>query len=491
MNIDKKTAQHICNVIRRQIQSSYHNLHIHFSVHNEDNRKTTFLREIKQIEEHPAGTYLTKHHNKDEIEKILEKNKSRFVSIARYNKPGFLGFAKHDEYIALCFINHERFSSEDNLRNHAFQIAWHAIALYKDFIDRKKTNQSMPSFIDDHNVLTPKLDETTLPHRNLMGDIFSACIQTLQGRENSIESINNQRIIDTLSPQKGFYAENYPFPICTDALKTILKKQLSQLKKNKKPARAATKITNEIGKTYDHSIIEQWKSFAHPAQLMAWTDHTVETILGAALYTSENTYTQSTADLVAEKMAIKPETITTFQDYNPFTKQETNEHLHTMQCKRLITTALEKVKNQRDHKHLLDIAWKQNEQLRKNKAIGWCAGALLRASEIIKHCNDHTLLTNITKQAEEIFMAEVQNIPWDTLSTFSNLIFEQRRKGIILSNHDIIELSAENEEFSSIHHALYTLKIATEEDVPDELPDIHLEKQEVDIFKFVKPESEH
>ena len=89
-------------------------------------------------------------------------------------------------------------------------------------------------------------------------------------------------------------------------------------------------MTTEISQTYDSTIIEQWKSFSLPAQQMAWTGHEPKTIIGAALYTCENTYTQSTADMVAEKMEIKPEPITSFQDFNPFTKNEINAHTHTL-----------------------------------------------------------------------------------------------------------------------------------------------------------------
>lgn len=486
MSIDQKTARHICNVVRRQIQNSFPDLHLYFCVHGEDKRREVFTREANVIKEHPAGKFFVEYHDKDTTEKVMLKNKSRFVSIARYNKPGFLGFSRSNEYMALSFINHDRFSSEINVRNHAYLTAWHAITLYKEYTHRKKNKAQRLRFIDDHNLLIPNISIEELALRNLAGDIFSACAQVLLNKDDVITLINKQRTIDTLTPQKGFRSEQYPFPACVDQLEVMIEKLFNKYRKEKKTMLAAMKMADEISQTYDETIIERWKSFSLPAQQMAWAGETPETILGAALYTCENTFTQSTADMVAEKMDIKPDTITSFQENNPFTGQDTNENTHINLGKKLIKSVLSRVKDISDYQELLKVADKQNDLMLENKTIGWCAGALLRSADMIKHCQDPELLPNIIEQAEDVFESEFKAIPWDTLNHFAFQVFKERRKGKKLTHNDLIELSKGNEEFTTIHNALYALKLALEEKVPDELPKVHLEQQDKDLTTLTK-----
>lgn len=487
MSIDLKTARHTCNVIRRQIQNSFPDLHLFFCVHAENRRLEAYQRETEAIKEHPAGLNFINYHDKTATHKIMQKNKSRFVSIARNNKPGFLGFLKSNDYIALCFINHERLSNEKNLKNHAYLIAWHAINVYLSYTRRRKDNkkENKLNFIDDNNLIIPNISKTELAFRNLEGDIFSSCIQKLQKQENAISLISEQRINDTLTPQKGFRSEQYPFPACVDQLESITENLLPKFKKEKRIALAAAKMTEEIIRTYDHSVIEKWSSFSLPAQKMAWAGHVPETIIGAALYTCENAYTQSTADMIAEKLNIKPEPITNFQDFNPFTKDETNVTIHNNAIKKVIKSALALVHKPADYLEVLKIAQKQNEMLLNNQTIGWSAGALLRAAEIIKHCKDETLIPNIVKQAEEVFLSECKSLPWDTLNHFSFQIFKERRSGKKLNLDDLILLSQESEEFATLNSMLYALKLEMEEKIPDQGLNIDLEKQEKDLTTLV------
>ncbi len=489
MSIDQKTARHICNVTRRQIQNAFPELHLHFCVHGENKRKETLTREIKALKEHPASKHLLEYHDTQAIDKIMQKNKTRFISMARHNKPGFLGFFRNNAYLALCVVNYERFSNEENLRNHIYLIVWHALSLYHDFLSKNKNkgNTNKITFIDDHNVLIPNLSMDELAFRNLSGDIFSACIQILLKRKNVIESISKQRITDTMTPHKGFRSEMFPFPVCADQLEAIMRNIKDNGTKNKRTVQSAIRMTNEISQTYDETIIERWKSFSLPAQQMAWAGQTPETILGAALYTCENTYTQSTADMVAEETKIKPEPITSFHDHNPFTKDEANEQTHANLTQKTLETALNKIKTTSDHKILFEIANKQNELLRQGKAIGWCAGGLLRAVEMIKHCKDPSLLQSIIEQAKEVFTSECKSIEWDTLNHFAFCIFQERRKGRELSQEDLIQLSAKDDEFATIHNVLYALKLEKEEKIPDQISTkVNLEQQDKDFTALKK-----
>lgn len=487
MSIDPKTARHTCNVVRRQIQNAFPDLYIHYCIHGERKRLEAYTKDSEIIRDHPAGKYFLNYHDKETTEKVMSKNKSRFVSIARHNKPGFLGFSKSNDYMALCFINYDRFSNETNIRNHAYSVAWHAVCLYRDYARRKNKaykNKEL-QFIDDQNVLIPNITKQELSLRNLEGDIFSACLQTLQKKEDIISLINKQRIYDTLTAQKGFRSEQYPFPACVDQLEAILKKLLPKFTKERNLTLSAVKMTDEIIQIYDEKIIEKWKSFSIPAQQMAWSGQTPEIILGAALYTCENTYTQSTADMVAEKMNIKPEPITAFQEHNPFAQQATNIQTHKKLTQKTIESTLPLVKTTKDYEEILKVAEKQNALLLENKSIGWCAGALLRAAEIIKHCDDEKLLPNIIEQAKDVCISEAETIHWETLDHFSYEIFRARRKGEKLNIDDLIELSQDNEEFTTINSMLYALKLALEQKTPEEPIKANPENQNIDVEPLI------
>ena len=130
MAVDYKTAKHACNVIKRRIQTAFPDLCIHFMLHEENKRYPSYLKEKTQILGLEAGENLCEFLDKTEQRNILAANRSRFICLSHKRKPGFLGFSKQNSYLAFCTINHDRFSSLENLNNHALHLAWHAIETY-------------------------------------------------------------------------------------------------------------------------------------------------------------------------------------------------------------------------------------------------------------------------------------------------------------------------------------------------------------------------
>ncbi len=441
MTIDHNIAKHICNVVRRQVQNAFPDLYLEFILHENDERATVFEKEKTRISELPADSCMVDYIQNSDISKILEKNRSRFVAIASNTTHGFMGFFKSNDYMALCFINYSEFDSEDNLRNQAFHIAWHAINTYK--IHENK-----------NNILTPSATKKQLCHNNLMADIFSASIQLLQGRANSLESLARQRINETLTPKTGVFTEKFPFPVCLDTLEFMFDNNIDQYKDSKIPVINALNIADKIGKTFEETAPKQWTSFCFPAQEMAWAGYSPNMILGAALYTSENPYVQSIADMVADRIDIKPETVTYLQDYNPFADSQTNERSHNKQCDELINNLLDKVKENGDCKILIEIAKKQNNYLLEKSPMGWCAAALIAAANVIKESTESEISSDILSQARQTFDEEVASLPWDTLAHFSKIKFQYMRSkpNVIISDIALIANSAD--EFSSIYRAI-------------------------------------
>ncbi len=448
MAIDSKTSKHICNVIRRQVQSGYPDLYINFTIHNNHDRQKIFKSEEILMLEHDAGGYVKDYMYSNKAAMILKQNKSLFAVLAHHNAPGFLGFFKVSNFFANCFINHENFKDEDNLRNHALNLTWHAISLYQDFKQEKTDN-----FTFENHIITPNITQKYTYNTNLKADIFSTSLQILQGRKTALDSVAKQRIIETMSAEPRFIAEEFLFPICVDTLDYVFKNNIEQYNNNNKTVLSAAMIAEDVAKTYENSAIEKWRSFCIPAQKMAWLGHDIKTILGAAIYGGENAFTQSIADMIAERMHIKPK-MPIQKDYNPFANRDKNKNLHISTCSNLINQILEQEDKDKIYTNLMENIQKQNTTLLKGNPLGWCANAMFKSAEIIKQDNETHNLDDIKNKAKEEFKSEMNSIEWDTLSKLSHSIFEYRRNGKIINIDTISEIARNNDEFSKIYKSL-------------------------------------
>ncbi|MCB1592939.1 MAG: hypothetical protein KDI90_10870 [Alphaproteobacteria bacterium] len=456
MTVDRKTALHICKVIARQIQSGYPDLTLKFAVHEERNRQKALVRETPEIQEHPAGQVLLDYimASKD---KDITGNRSRFVGLAQHSNPGVLGFFRSTETIGLFFVNHERFKSQEDLKNHALHMVWHALALYDDYAQAEKNQQqetgTLPSiakrkkereseasakkndkdapdsrFEISEDVILTKLEIQDQYHRNLLADIFSATFQAIHGTENAIRNLATQRMLDTLTPQLGFVSERYPYPVCLETLELLFSESMRASGRKEKGVALAARITSEIGMTYQVNAIKQWRSFCVPAQEMAWCGFKPETILGAAIYTNENTYVRSIADMVSEHLEIKPEIFSSLNDYNPFADAEWNKRLHEKMAVERYKTAMEKIRTPEDHKILLQEAAKQCQKLKGGNPIGWSAHALVALSDEII-LTDPKTLAHQKKRLQTLFEQHFRRVSWENLRSFARFIFRQRRDG--------------------------------------------------------------
>ncbi len=456
MTVDTKTASHICNVIRRQIQQRFPDLYIHFIIHGENKRSEAFNKDIAKIKEHLGGQAVINFFKTDIGRNQLYNNRSQFSCIGQHHTHGFLGFFKNNAYFAVGFINIDRFSSVENLRNHASHLIWHILQTYRTHAHPEQDILEI-NITDENDVLTPNYTNENLYHNNLMADIFSACHQTVNGRKDALSIITRQRMHDTVTPEIGFIAENFPFPVCVDTLKFMLKNQIDPNKKIKNPLDFAISMTQDIGRTHDKTAVEQWRSFSCPAQEMAWLGHPPERILGAALYTSENTYEQSIADSLAESLDIKPEFITSLDDFNPYTNTSVNKRLHTKLCNDLIDNILPKIHSKEDHSLFLDVAKKQNMKLLQGSTMGWCVPSLLRIKYMIQKCDNQSALPETLKQAHKIFTEDIENTPWETLVHLSKKIIFALRDGERIDDNALLTISQTSDEFTTIGYAMTQL----------------------------------
>ncbi|MGH1456930.1 MAG: hypothetical protein ACRBDI_09130 [Alphaproteobacteria bacterium] len=439
MTIDYNSAKHACNVLKRQIQNAYPELQIHFLLHEEGKRYQKYLKEKTQILGHPAGHNLCNHLDQPDQKALLLANRSRYACIAQKRKPGFLGFSKQNSFIGLCLLNTDRSETIEQITHNIRHLAWHAIDAYLN-------NKDNITIKNPQNIDTKR--------QNLHADIFASSLQILEGNAQAINNLLKDRIQKTITKEKGFYAEEFPFPICVDTLEFSIKNNIQQYKKEKNTINAAIKITNDVGKTFDDTSLEKWYSFSLPAQEMAWLNYSPEKILGAALYTSENTYTQSNADMVAEKLEIRPQTTASIPDYNPFANQEVNIRLHKKLCAEKYEKIAAKIKSCTDYNLLLHMAKKENEALFEKSSIGWCANGFVKAAEILQHETDETKYHEAMESARKEFEKEINELAWDTLENFSREIFYRKRIDNNITLENLCSIAQKDEEYGSIHYAL-------------------------------------
>ena len=386
--------------------------------------------------------------------------------MAEHQSSGFLNFFRTHEVAALIFLNSDRFKSEENLANHAYHMTWHALDLYEDLITWKsmkkkaqKENKSLSEetkpFTCIHGVVLPKMEKQALYHRNMNADIFSASIQTLLGKQEAIKNLSTQRMKDTLSPQVGFVAEKNPFPICVETLDFLFTENIKTIKKQVHALPRAIKLTKETSQAFNTKSIKQWISFSRPAQEMAWSGHYPEAILGAAIYTSENTYVRSIADMVAENTDIIPDLVTTLDTYNPFTDQEANARLHNKKCKDVWQKHILSIRAPEDSKIFLEVAEQQNESLISGNPTGWCAYALIRVASKIENAGSEGINKAI-EVAQETFDQETGAIKWDDLCRFSRMIFVYRREGRQIDVQTLINLCEKTPAYLPLKLALQT-----------------------------------
>lgn len=454
MPVNQKSAAHICTVIKRQFQDEYPDLTLAFILHEEGKRKKAIAANAPALQDHPAGhkilNYIDNANNRS-----IAGNRSVFVGIAEHENKGFLNFRRAHKTIAAFFINHDRFNTDDNLRSHIYHFLWHTLELMKDTQDNK--NIARPLGPDE--IIIPDLKPERLYHRNLTADIYAATLQELLGRENSIKQLAKLRMNATLSAERGFMAERFPFPISIETLEFLFSESI-KTKKKEKALPQAVSITKEIGMTYGAQSLLQWKSFALPAQEMAWSGFKRETILGTAIYTSENTYMRAIADMIAEHSDVTPEIITSLNGLNPFTDQEANERLHIKSCHQTLRALLERIKTKEHYQILLTEAEKQNKALMMGQTIGWCGHALVSASIAIQKSASQDI-DQIHNDATRIFEDMLKKSDWQTLRNFSKKLFLMRRDGQEISPELILSIAEKNEDLRFIKTAFKNCPLST------------------------------
>lgn len=362
----------MCKGMALTVEAAYPNLHLCYIVHG----RGQFAEAIALYEEdiilHPASEAA-----QIILQKFIHQDESSFLGLAIASKPILLGFSRRDSMLALININADTYKETDHARHDVAHYAWHAIDLMKvrEQPDNKKRYQNGP--------LIPKRSAYNSAKANIRADIFSSVYRGLAQDKDAIQKLGRRRAMNVLKPQSERMAEDYPFIIAMEptafAFEDLIEYGLPKgryFSESLEISEEAMEILEEGG-----IGIEQWWSFAAPAQNMAWRGFSPSEILGAAINTSEDAYIRAIGYLIGDILSIEPKTATELQNsYNAFTYPEHNKRLHISRVDDIFEEMIAHSLQKDSSEIMLLQANAQNEKLIDGHIIGWCANALQAAA---------------------------------------------------------------------------------------------------------------
>lgn len=417
MSLDLATLDHVCNVVRRQVEDEYRNVSALFLIHNPGERAKVIADKRNMIMAKPYGRKIYDFLSMADYSK---KNKSSFEGVL-VHKNNYLNFLKKDHYTAIFFINTDEFALHDNVKHQLYHYVWHALTILDDI----RLHPAKHQFKGNAEIIKPEINKLLESQNNLMADVFGAILMEVEKHDGYIKTLADKRGRDTLSPTPYFVAELFPYPMAYEACQLIYDDLKTTLDKRSGLMGQVMDLAAEVAGTYGKTLLQQWLDFSKPAQEMAWLGYSAEQILDQAIYTSNDTHVRATAYLIAESMDIDPKTDNDFIAFNPFLDNVANQRLHERFSDDIFQKTAAQAVEDNDPSILSNKAIHQNRLLRQGHVSGWCASALLECSRYMRN-NDNCDLESLT---EEYFKHKA-HIAWQALSKISKIVLLSRRQGI-------------------------------------------------------------
>ena len=436
MALDIPAVDHICNVVRREVENEYKAMSFVCVVYESGQIQQAIKAKAHEFHKHPCGVGLL-----DALEKTAEahEGRSKFFALGSALTKQLWPPFKQQSLLAVLLVNAEDFQDPESVRRWCYVQVWHALRM-REGLDAARSEEI---------ILHTSQDPARIAYRNMLGDAFAAIIENLTGQDGHITAIARQRCRETLKKIPGHEAELFPFPITEDAAQIVYEDLLDSPLRETKPLTLAAEMATEIGHTFDDAAIQQWRDFANRAQEMAWMGYNKNKILSAAIFTSEDPYVRSMAYLVSEMLNMHPAPLGAMEGHNPFADQEVNERLHIKKAE----LQFKKIMQAKDRAEaLMKKALEQNQALMEGHVTGWCAHALLDA--LMAYKDLHKTGDDLEEMATLRFQKALRETEWINLVKLSSIILHQRRAGQSVTPQSVQALCTENESMRTIAQAL-------------------------------------
>jgi hypothetical protein len=432
---------HNCNTVRRQIEEEFSNFTAQFIIHNDGQRSQTLLDQRNNIISKPYGR---KIYDILTLSNASSANNTEFAGLIINNAPFYNIFGGR-HFTAIYFINADTFPENTNSKHFAYHMAWHALSLYSDYTNSRKSKSEIVG-----KIIRTDSDQLIISKNNLMADIFGALIMEATAHKGFIEELAKKRGLESLTASKQHMAAYYPYPIAHEACKLVYEDMAATITPNTKLIQFCMDLTNEVSLTFDYEeSIKQWWLFCKPAQEMAWLDYSPEVILANSIYNSNETFVRAFAYQISDLLNIEPDK-SSFNDhsvFNAFSSPSQSRQSHEFNCEEILGRLLNfyTLKNNNDIFH--NEIYRQNIALQDGYVSGWCALSLNNAIKVL----DELILSNpkyAMEGAREAFYETQSLIPWPILRKLASVILEKKCVGQILSFADmagIIEKRSDTE----------------------------------------------
>jgi hypothetical protein len=448
MELRTDAVQQECRAIARQMRDYSRNLGLSFIVHHTGQHLESLALAGQELLTHPGANSALR------LLKSAGKNEnSAFLGLSIWYENLFFGLASRQNMMALFTLNSDEFTHLRFVRAQAWSMAWHAINLYN--------NRYNPIYADafEDGLVAVTLEGEELARANLKADVFSAIMCSLNEGKNMINDLVYRRSMESIGRNAGHKPEFFPFPISADATEFAFREMQRHPPSKKKQIQTALQIAENIGKAYDELSLQQWIYFCKPAQDMAWRGETKETILGAAVSTSQDTYIRATGFLVADAIKVKPASIIKLENtYSPFAEEKYNQRLHETMLERAFEQAVNAGLINLDGSAFSEAANAQNEKLSDGHILGWCAAALQAAGSAFENAVIKGS-KNPDQDARREFEGLAVRTTWDTLKEIGETIIEQYRQGYATTFSDLIDFCDDRPAFAGISSSIaFTMK---------------------------------
>lgn len=430
----------ICRATEQQIEDNYPDLKLCYIVHGQGQ-----FSEAVALREHDIATHPAFESAQIIIKKHLDQEYTSFLGLAITSRPVLLGLARRNSFLALININADSYKHLDDARHDINHLAWHAI----DLMHLRDNPKFKGKF--KNGPLIPKRSPYNLAKANIKADTFAATLSGLQSNKEAIQQLSKRRAMDVLTAHAEKRAEEYPFVVAMEPSEFAFSEILQSGISKSKSVVEAQKAADEVALIVDESGIgiEQWWSFARPAQDMAWRGYPAEDILGAALNTSEDPYIRAIGYLIADVTGVAPKSaVDLMNSYNAFANIEQNARLH----RDLVDSVFEELVLASLKEESSDImiltANQQNENLTHGNILGWCGSALQAAANAFEKA---IILGKEPDQAARIeFEGNKELTTWDAIQSLGERIIERKRLGYVITLGHIADLCEEIEDVSNV-----------------------------------------
>ena len=431
--ISFKKAKYLSDVISDQLIAYKPNHNVIFVINGSQDNEKAIVERQSEILFLSQGQAI-----QNKLKKHLDNpsTRSALMAVIIEEKKKVMGLMSQKTYTAVINLDTTNINDETIIKSNIYGLIWQFISVVKDI---NSNNEEFITQQDD--TFFPKWNHLEAAKRQMYADAFGASVLQIDDLRTAIKHIAKHQIKELFMDLRTFDAKMYPFPAIMETSQLVFEDLIHARGHKETSFQTATKIVDEIDYSIDINTALQWRNFIEPAREMAWARVAVTHILGAALYTSEDVYNRSLAQLVSEILNCEPAPIIEFDGYNAFADADNQNRAHKMACLETFEFAMKTGTLEEKAATFIDFAEQSCDMLLQSKPCGWCTPALFEVAK--------TLNTSVNTDKEtlsKIFSKEINIMDWNIIRMLNKNLIDRKSQGKKCDLDSIIDILRQDEE---------------------------------------------